>query len=68
MQRYISHTNTALIFCTEPVFAALYAWLMLGEQLGMYGYIGAMCILGGMLISVLPDKKNICDGMDMVES
>ena len=58
MQRYISHTKTALIFCTEPVFAALYAWLMLHECLGLFGYIGAACILGGMVISILPDKQS----------
>lgn len=57
MQRYISHSNTALIFCTEPVFAALYAWLVLNERLGVYGYAGAICILCGMMISILPDKK-----------
>jgi drug/metabolite transporter (DMT)-like permease len=57
MQRYISHTNTALIFCTEPVFAALYAWLALNERLGFYGYAGSVCILGGMIISILPDKQ-----------
>jgi len=58
MQRYISHTNTALIFCTEPVFAALYARIMLNERLGMYGYLGAICILGGMMISILPGKSS----------
>jgi drug/metabolite transporter (DMT)-like permease len=57
MQRYISHTNTALIFCTEPVFAALYAWLILNERLGVYSYAGAVCILGGMLVSILPENK-----------
>jgi drug/metabolite transporter (DMT)-like permease len=56
MQRYISHTRTALIFCTEPVFAAIYAGLMLDERLGMYGYAGAVLIVGGMLLSVMPDK------------
>ena len=58
MQRYISHTNTALIFCTEPVFAALYARLILNERLGVYGYAGAICILGGMMISILPEKSS----------
>ncbi|MDD2310377.1 MAG: DMT family transporter [Desulfuromonadaceae bacterium] len=58
MQRYISHTNTALIFCTEPVFAALYARVILNERLGVYGYVGAICIMGGMLISILPDRKS----------
>lgn len=57
MQRYISHTNTALIFCTEPVFAALYAWLILNERLGVYACAGAICILGGMMISILPEKS-----------
>ena len=57
MQRYISHTNTALIFCTEPVFAALYARLILNERLGVFGYVGAVCILGGMMISIMPEKR-----------
>lgn len=57
MQRYISHTHTALIFCTEPVFAALYAWLVLDERLGAYGYVGALLILGGMLVSILPQQS-----------
>lgn len=57
MQRYISHTNTALIFCTEPVFAALYASIVLKERLGTYGYGGAALILAGMLISIMPEKK-----------
>lgn len=54
MQRFISPTNTALIFCTEPVFAALYAWLILDERLGIAGFIGALLILAGMVISILP--------------
>ncbi|MDD2581933.1 MAG: DMT family transporter [Desulfuromonadaceae bacterium] len=58
MQRYISHTNTALIFCTEPVFAALYARLALNERFGVYGLVGALCILVGMTISNLPEKVN----------
>jgi drug/metabolite transporter (DMT)-like permease len=64
MQRYISHTNTALIFCTEPVFAALYAWLVLNERLGFYGYTGAIFILAGMMISILPDKQPLAAGTE----
>ncbi|KAB0667351.1 DMT family transporter [Oryzomonas japonica] len=55
MQRFISHTNTALIFCTEPVFAALYAWYAINERLGIYGLAGALLILGGMIVSILPE-------------
>jgi drug/metabolite transporter (DMT)-like permease len=66
MQRFISHTNTALIFCTEPVFAALYAWLVLNERLGIYGYLGAVCILVGMVVSILPEKSSdaVCGQVD----
>jgi drug/metabolite transporter (DMT)-like permease len=57
MQRYISHTNTALIFCTEPVFAALYAWLMINERFGVTGSIGAVLILSGTLVAILPSRS-----------
>ena len=42
MQRFISHSNTALIFCTEPVFAAAYAWFAINERLGLYGLAGGI--------------------------
>jgi drug/metabolite transporter (DMT)-like permease len=57
MQRYISNTNTALIFCTEPVFAALYAWIANDERLGLYGFAGALLILVGMVLSILPVRS-----------
>jgi drug/metabolite transporter (DMT)-like permease len=57
MQRYISPSHTALIFCTEPVFGAGYAYFAAGERLGVYGYWGAALILAGMLVSeLLPDE------------
>lgn len=53
MQRFTSPTRTALIFCMEPVFAALYAWFAAGERLGVPGLIGALMILSGMILSEL---------------
>ncbi|GFO69324.1 membrane protein [Geomonas limicola] len=53
MQRYISPSHTALIFCTEPVFGAAYAYFAAGERLGPYGYLGAALILVGMIVSEL---------------
>jgi drug/metabolite transporter (DMT)-like permease len=64
MQRFISHTNTALIFCTEPVFAAAYAWFAIDEKLGFYGIIGALLILFGMVLSILPEKIDRGKGPD----
>jgi drug/metabolite transporter (DMT)-like permease len=57
MQRFTSPTHTALIFCMEPVFAALYAYVMLGERLGIPGFIGALLILAGMIISEIPKDR-----------
>jgi len=51
VQRYTSATHTALIFSMEPVFGALFAWLMAGEMLSPREIGGAVCILGGMLVS-----------------
>lgn len=57
MQRFISPSHTALIFCTEPVFGAGYAYFAAGERLGAFGYLGAFLILAGMIISeLLPDE------------
>ncbi|MBU1168830.1 MAG: DMT family transporter [Proteobacteria bacterium] len=59
MQQYISPSNTALIFCMEPVFAALCAFVISGEHLGIRGLIGAAFILFGMGLSqvTFPEKS-----------
>lgn len=67
MQRYISHTKTALIFCTEPVFAAIYAWFAINERLGGYGIAGAVLILAGMVVSVLPEKNDSSTDEELVD-
>ena len=53
-QRFTPPTHTALIFATEPVFAALFGWLLLGERLGAWGLAGCGLILAGMLVAELP--------------
>jgi drug/metabolite transporter (DMT)-like permease len=67
MQRFISHSNTALIFCTEPVFAAAYAWFAINESLGLYGLAGALLILVGMVVSIMPEKSNVGEETAMLE-
>ena len=51
MQRYTTATRTALVFSMEPVFAALFAYLIAGESLGMLGWFGGSLILIGMIIA-----------------
>lgn len=52
-QRHISSTRAGLIFSLEPVFAAGFAYLLYGEQLGANGYIGAFLILAGVVLTEL---------------
>jgi len=52
-QRHTSPTHTALIYSGEPVFAAIFAFIVAGEMLGTKGLIGAGLILMGMLVAEL---------------
>jgi len=54
MQKYTSPTHAALIFMGEPVFSALFAYIMLGELLTLKQIIGCIMMLAGM---VLPEIK-----------
>lgn len=49
-QRFTSPTHTALIFATEPVFAALFGYLLLQERLGSREILGCALILAGMAV------------------
>lgn len=52
-QRFTSPTHAALIFTMEPVFAAFFAYLWLGEVVAGRGFAGAALILAGMLLAEL---------------
>src|SRR5690242_4335950 len=53
-QRYMSSARAALIFCFEPLFAALTSWLVLGERLSLVQWLGGALILLGMVAAELP--------------
>lgn len=53
MQRHIPPPQTALIFCLEPVFAAGYAYVAAGEKLTPTAWLGALLILGAMILAEL---------------
>jgi drug/metabolite transporter (DMT)-like permease len=48
-QRFTSPTRTALIFATEPIFAALFSFLLVGELLGPRQLAGCALITAGMV-------------------
>lgn len=52
-QQFTPPTHTALIFATEPVFAGITSYILLGERLGWRAGLGAVLILAGVLISEL---------------
>lgn len=51
MQRFTTASHTAIIFTTEPVFAAFFAILLLQESLSANTYWGGALILAGMLLA-----------------
>jgi drug/metabolite transporter (DMT)-like permease len=59
MQRFTSPTHTALIFCMEPVFAALYAYWAINERLGSTDLAGALLILVGMILSEISPSVSL---------
>lgn len=52
-QKDTTPTRSAVIFSIEPVIAAGFSYLLLGEVLGVLGMIGGGLIVGGILISEL---------------
>ncbi len=54
MQRFTTAARTALIFAMEPVFAALFAFLIAGETLTLLGWVGGLLIVLGMIVSEMP--------------
>jgi drug/metabolite transporter (DMT)-like permease len=50
-QKFTSASHVALIFTMEPVFGAFTAWLLLGELIGLKGFIGGAFIISAMLIA-----------------
>lgn len=57
MQQFTSASHTAIIFAAEPVFSAVFAYLLAGEILSPRGYIGAGCVLAGILIAEFSSIK-----------
>lgn len=57
-QKYTSPTRVALIFATEPVFAALTGFLWAGDRLSASAIFGCILILAGMILAELPVRQS----------
>ena len=56
-QREMSSARASLIFCFEPVFAALTSWLFWGETFSGSQAFGAVLILVGMVVAVVGEAR-----------
>jgi drug/metabolite transporter (DMT)-like permease len=68
-QQFTPPTHTALIFALEPVFAWMTSYVVEGERLGLRVSLGALLILGGILLSELKGSvtqaadAEVCPGL-----
>ena len=56
-QQHTTATDTSLIFSLEPVFAAGFGFVFLGEILSLQGYIGAVLVLAGVIYPQLRKEE-----------
>ncbi|MDF2680146.1 MAG: EamA family transporter [Brevibacillus sp.] len=56
-QQHTTPTHTGLIFSLEPVFAAIFAFMLNGETLTVRGYIGAALVLLSVLIAEIDLRR-----------
>ncbi len=54
-QKYTLPTRAAIIFTSEPLLASILAYLILNETIGIFGAIGGVLIIFGVLTSELFD-------------
>jgi drug/metabolite transporter (DMT)-like permease len=50
-QKNVATAKAALIYATEPIFASVFAFILLGEFFSRGGLVGAGLIIAGLIIS-----------------
>ena len=56
-QTILGPNQTAVLLSLEPVFAALFSTFFAGEILGIYGWVGGMIVVLGVISSEISFKK-----------
>ncbi|WP_457630114.1 DMT family transporter [Oceanithermus sp.] len=52
-QREVSAPEAAIVYSMEPVWAALFAYLVLGERLGLQGWLGGLLVVAAVIAAQL---------------
>ncbi len=63
-QREMSAARASLLFCLEPIFAAVTSWLFWGETFSLNQGLGAGLILAGMVLAVVGESRAEAVGKD----
>ncbi len=58
-QQHVKPSKTAIIFTLEPVFAALFGFLLGNEIMSLFGWIGCGVIFIAILVTVLKNEEII---------
>ena len=58
-QTILGPNQTAILLSLEPVFAALFSTFFAGEILGIYGWVGGMVVVLGVISSGISFKKTV---------
>ncbi len=56
-QKAVTPTKAGIILSLEPIFAALAAFLILGEKVSNFGFIGCILIFTGLLVTEILEKR-----------
>lgn len=58
-QQFSTPTKVAIIFSAEPVFGAIFSYILLGETVGIFGFLGGTAIFVGMVIAQIGKTEKI---------
>ncbi len=64
-QPFVTPIRTALVFATEPLFAAAFSVALFGERLTLMGWLGGGLVLVGMIVSELGSMRKQRSGNDL---
>lgn len=56
-QRWVAAPIAAMTYTLEPVWGGMFAFWLLGEQLGWGGWLGGAAIVGAIALCQLPDQS-----------
>ena len=65
--KYIPSEKASVIYTTEPLWGAAFAYVLLGERMGVNGYVGGALILASSFLSSSSNKAIALPGEEEVE-